>query len=430
MHDFRPFAPYVSVPAAAVPGSVGGLKPKRRCLALALALALMTCCAQLVAQTVTPAQPEAAVAAQAASTTAAASSPAAAGTASAPPAPPPVRRWATVPRVFGRLTAADLGIVINEDDPYSIEVGEYYARARRIPAARVLRVKLPLKATLTRAEFEAFSERVNEHFGPRTQALALAWRQPYAVECNSITGALAMGFDGQLCGHGAVRAPGSVPPTCGQSRRSTYFGSPSTQPLKDHQMRLSMLLASRDVASAKALIDRGVQSDGKLGRRGGVPVRVHFVTTSDAVRSQRQVLFPPAGMVARFGIDVALDQTDALRNAERVLIYMTGRTHVEGLDTIRFVPGALADHLTSFGGALDASQHGQMTAQAWLDAGATASYGTTSEPCSHLQKFPHPQALLMFYVQGATALEAYWKSVMWPQQGLFIGEPLAAPFSR
>jgi uncharacterized protein (TIGR03790 family) len=66
----------------------------------------------------------------------------------------------------------------------------------------------------------------------------------------------------------------------------------------------------------------------------------------------------------------------------------------------------------------------------WIGAGATASYGTTSEPCAHWQKFPHPQALLLFYVNGATAIETYWKSVVWPQQGLFVGEPLAAPFSR
>jgi hypothetical protein len=35
--------------------------------------------------------------------------------------------------------------------------------------------------------------------------------------------------------------------------------------------------------------------------------------------------------------------------------------------------------------------------------GATASYGTVSEPCSHPQKFPHPQVLLLHYAQGATA---------------------------
>ena len=32
------------------------------------------------------------------------------------------------------------------------------------------------------------------------------------------------------------------------------------------------------------------------------------------------------------------------------------------------------------------------------------------------------------YMRGETLIEAYWKSVAWPGQGLFIGEPLAAPF--
>ena len=114
---------------------------------------------------------------------------------------------------------------------------------------------------------------------------------------------------------------------------------------------------------------------------------------------------------------------------DRVLLYMTGLTKVDKLDRIGWVPGAMGDHLTSYGGALD-GKHGQMTATAWIASGATASYGTVSEPCSHPQKFPHPQVLLLQYVQGSTLIEAYWKSVAWPQQGVFIGEPLAAPFAR
>ena len=66
----------------------------------------------------------------------------------------------------------------------------------------------------------------------------------------------------------------------------------------------------------------------------------------------------------------------------------------------------------------------------WLEAGATASYGTVSEPCNHQQKFPHPSLLLAHYAAGATAVEAYWRSVAWPAQGVFVGEPLAAPFGR
>lgn len=336
---------------------------------------------------------------------------------------PMVRRWMSpFPRVIGRLGPKDLGLIINEDDPYSVQVGAYYAEARQIPAAQILRVRLPVKAGLTPAEFGAFSKKVDAFYGKRVQGLALAWKLPYAVECNSITGALAMGYDGHLCSQ-ACQKPGH------KSRSSTYFGSTSVKPYRDHNMRLGMLLAAKDVEGAKALIDRGVRSDGSLGLKGAPPVDVHFVTTSDSVRSVRQLFFPPPGPQPQVGINVLLDQTDALRHVDRVLLYMTGKDRVEGLDTVNFVPGALADHLTSFGGMLD-DAHGQMSVLSWIDAGATASYGTTSEPCAHPQKFPLPQPLLLFYLQGATALEAYWKSVMWPQQGLFVGEPLAAPFAR
>lgn len=331
----------------------------------------------------------------------------------------PRRYWDSgIARAVGRLTARDIGVVINMADPYSQQVGDYYIRARRLSPAQVLRVSLPVNATLSVAEFEALSAQIQTYFGPQIQALALAWVRPYAVECNSITGALALGFDAQLCQN-----------SCSPSRLSPYFNAPTTQPYSDLHVRPSMLLAARDVASAKALIDRGVASDGSLGLRGGLPVHAHFVITSDSVRSIRQVLFPPPTQFRDVGVDVEVDQTDALQGSERVLLYMTGAVRVPHIKTVHFVPGALADHLTSFGGSLD-YPNGQMTVLSWIDAGATASYGTVSEPCAHWQKFPHPQLLLLNYLQGSTALEAYWRSVAWPQQGLFVGEPLAAPFSH
>jgi uncharacterized protein (TIGR03790 family) len=121
-------------------------------------------------------------------------------------------------------------------------------------------------------------------------------------------------------------------------------------------------------------------------------------------------------------------QGDVLEGAHDIVIYETGMAQVDKLDTLGFVPGALADHLTSLGGDLLGGE--QMSSLRWLEAGATASYGTVSEPCNHWQKFPNPMILLKHYVQGNSAIEAYWKSVAWPTQGLFIGEPLAAPYAK
>ncbi len=337
--------------------------------------------------------------------------------ASAPPARAPA--WIAVPRVAGRLTTQDIGLVINTADPYSVEVGEFYIRARRLAPEQVLRLELPLRPALTADEFRAFDRRLLAHFGPGVQALALAWAQPYAVACNSLTAALALGFDDELC------AKSCNPPL----RHSPYFNSTSTRPYTDLGLRLSMLLAADDVAGAKAMIQRGVAADGTLGLRGAPPVNAYYVITPDRARSSRAPLFPPPGRINRIGVDVHVVTASALVDVDRVLLYMTGAVKVDKLDRIGWVPGAMGDHLTSTGGALD-GHSGQMTAKAWIASGATASYGTVSEPCSYPQKFPHPQVLLLQYAQGSTLIEAYWKSVAWPQQGVFIGEPLAAPFAR
>jgi len=66
----------------------------------------------------------------------------------------------------------------------------------------------------------------------------------------------------------------------------------------------------------------------------------------------------------------------------------------------------------------------------WLEAGATASYGTGVEPCNYPEKFPNSVALLPHYYRGETIIEAYWKSVAWPGEGVFVGEPLARPWGH
>src|SRR5207245_7957708 len=70
----------------------------------------------------------------------------------------------------------------------------------------------------------------------------------------------------------------------------------------------------------------------------------------------------------------------------------------------------------------------QMSALRWLEAGATASYGTVTEPCAYADKFPSASVLVKNYFLGNTSLEAYTKSVRQPSQGVFVRDPLARPF--
>ncbi|MES2949376.1 MAG: TIGR03790 family protein [Pseudomonadota bacterium] len=317
-----------------------------------------------------------------------------------------------------RLMAKDLGLVINMADPYSVAVGEYYAERRGITPDHVLRLSLPVKANLNASEFEVLAAEVRAHMGPQVQALALAWVEPYAVECNSITSALTLGFQASVCQH-----------TCAPSPPSRLFNNPSRRPMADLGLRPSMLLASGSIESAKALIDRGIASDQQLGKRGVPAASAVFVNTPDKARNVRAVAYPPRRQFPSMGLQIERREAADAKPPSRVFLYQTGLLRVAAPEAIGWLPGALADHLTSFGGVLRGGGD-QMSAVEWLDAGATASYGTVSEPCNHVQKFPHPQVLLARYAQGATALEAYWSSVAWPAQGVFIGEPLAAPFAR
>lgn len=322
---------------------------------------------------------------------------------------------APLPTVRDRLRASELGLVINTSDPYSVEVGEYYAGKRRLRPAQVLRVALPARDALTAEEFHALRERIERHFGDNVQALALAWTRPYAVGCSSITGALALGLDEALCRN-----------TCGVSRFSGYFNAATLRPLADVGFRPSMLLAAPSVEQAKALVDRGVAADGALARPGRAPAQALLLTTTDAARNVRAQLYPSP---ARMGnVELRVAPLAALGDSGPLVVVQVGSARVPLDPPPAWASGGIGDHLTSNGGSLGGG-HEQTTVLDWIASGAVASHGTVSEPCNHLQKFPHPQVLLGHYLQGATAIEAYWKSVAWPQQSLFVGEPLAAPFA-
>jgi hypothetical protein len=93
-----------------------------------------------------------------------------------------------------------------------------------------------------------------------------------------------------------------------------------------------------------------------------------------------------------------------------------------------FVPGAMADSLTSFGGMIYETS-GQISLLAFLNAGATASFGTVLEPCAYLEKFPNSRNYF-YQARGFSIAECYYMSVTNPYQGLIVGEPLSAPFAQ
>jgi uncharacterized protein (TIGR03790 family) len=309
------------------------------------------------------------------------------------------------------LHPAQLAVIINDADPLSVQVGEYYRVARQIPPQNMIHVHIPnAPHNLSRAAFAKLKQEIDAQLTPAMQALLMVWTAPYGVECNSITSAMTLGFDAQQC----VK-------TCAPGKPSPYFNALTRQPFSEFGIRPSMLLPTESFEQAKALIDRGVQSSFRV-----YPSTAYYLITADAARNSRAAYFPRSGAIPQKKLVIKTLRQDSLIDAADVMIYQTGAVSVPHLETLRFQAGALADHLTSAGG--DLLGKSQMSSLRWLDAGATASYGSVSEPCNYWQKFPNSSVLLKHYLMGETAIEAYWKSVAWPAQGVFIGEPLAAPY--
>jgi uncharacterized protein (TIGR03790 family) len=311
-----------------------------------------------------------------------------------------------------RLHADELALIVNDDDSLSVQIADDYRRARDIPERNILHVRFtPGRSSMTEQEFGRIRQVLERDTPPDIQAYAITWAAPYRVACMSITSAIGLGFDRGWCSSHR----------CAPTRRSPYFASATVAPWEDHGIRPTMAIAAESFEQARALIDRGVQSD-ETWPSG----TAYLVSTSDKARNVRAPTFATVARRMQDRVHTEIVEADALQQADDVLFYFTGKARVPYLDTLGFLPGAVADHLTSAGGRLTDSR--QMSALRWLEAGATGSYGTVVEPCNVRGKFPDPGVLMESYTSGRTLLEAYWQSVQQPGEGIFIGEPLAAPW--
>jgi uncharacterized protein (TIGR03790 family) len=309
------------------------------------------------------------------------------------------------------LDPARLGILYNLDDAASRQVAFYYAAQRRVPVENLVGLHLPSTAVMTPAAFAAVRMRSLDQLPAAVQSLALVWSKPYAVDCMSITSAFAAGYRSEFCQAGCARTP-----------NNPLFNADGWLPADTVGWWPAMLLPSADPALARSLIQRGMAADGSKP-----PGTLFLAHSTDAVRNVRAAQYEGAAAALAGRLQVVQLRPPIAREIPDAVGYFTGAVHVAELPLIHFRPGALADHLTSSGGVLEGGS--QMSALSWIGQGATASYGSVSEPCNLLEKFPDVKVLFEHYRRGETALEAYWKSVAMPGQGLFIGEPLARPYA-
>ena len=333
----------------------------------------------------------------------------------------------TLPRTS--IQPRELAIVVNDQDPQSLAVAKYYQAKRGIPDKNVVKLSFPTTAAeLSPAQFAPLKSKLDAALDNKIQALALTWLKPYRVSCMGITSAFALGWDQKYCTKAAK------PFKCRVTATVPYYKHSTTRPYTDLGIRPAMMLAGVSEAEVKQVIDRGLAADSTFPGGTGYMIR----TTDSARSNARYQAFQTtvkqlshAGGLKLHYIDNAKGPKadNVIEGKKGVLFYFTGLTTVPKIATNTYLPGAVADHLTSFGGRLTAKgAPGQMSVLRWLEAGATASYGTAHEPCSFATKFPDTRLLLPYYFMGNTVVEAYWKSVQMPGEGVFVGDPLARPW--
>lgn len=187
---------------------------------------------------------------------------------------------------------------------------------------------------------------------------------------------------------------------------------------------LTTMLTADSLAQAKRLVDQGVASDSTF------PVQpVILAKSSDSARNVRYPAFDNAifNTLLRGNYAMARTNADSPGGQTGLLGYETGLASFS-VSPNTFVPGAMADSLTSFGGIIF-GPNSQTSLLAFINAGAAGSYGTVTEPSPSPQKFPNPQNYF-YQARGFSLAECYYQSLYAPYEGLIVGEPLAAPFAQ
>jgi uncharacterized protein (TIGR03790 family) len=314
-------------------------------------------------------------------------------------------------------------VVVNTNSPESLEVANYYRIKRSIPERNFLHLPLATDYQIRSDEWErtvlqplqAYLDA--EGLRPHIRFVVYTIGTPYRV--NVVRPESTRDFPSSIT---TVTSAGA--PSITHMGPHPYYRAAEAFRGRPHQPFLSMMLTGWEVADVKRCIDQGVASDGT--RPGGTVYL--FDGVGPRARVHEAYGRPEAiSLLQQLGIKHEVREKHSLTTEQDVIGYWTGYTRVN-VKGVGFLPGALADHMTSYGGILH-KKKGQMKILDFIAAGATASYGCVEEPTNTPTR--HSKAWLFDrYGRGLSAIESYHSALESLRMGVFVGEPLAAPWAR
>jgi uncharacterized protein (TIGR03790 family) len=353
-----------------------------------------------------------------------------------------IRGWAAAALALltwgGAAARAALGpmdtlVVVNQNDRASRALGDYYMEKHGIPASHRCAVAVPAKAQElspdaferdVRVPIEAYLDQSG--LKGQIHAVVFCWAGPTRVGYNSLTSAFYYGFKPRNSGGGQCQVADDSRNRYFMAERP-YRATAGWSPLRSP---LAFVLTARTPEDARAAVDRAVRSTGTRPAKGAFVL----ASSADNARNVRSRFHAAVG--ERFARAGMADRIETRAGAPAMTEHppmgvSLGQPSLPASwksNGFHMAEGSIGEHLTSCGGQLPEPCFHQSCVWDWLAAGASASYGTVSEPCNFTSKFPHP-FYAYYYARGWSAGEALWMSVENPYQGLFAGDPLAAPFA-
>lgn len=326
-------------------------------------------------------------------------------------------------------------VVVNQNSTKSVQLGNDYCELRGVPPQNVLRLTNWTGGSIVWSPGDFRTNLLSplldlvatQGVARQAQFVLLSMDIPYRIQDgsgeNSTTSALFYGFKTNTVFPGG---PDSCSLPDQSSNSYAYSELPFVQSYPNTATTnsfLAMMLTDTNLAAAENTLRRGVLADSSFPTQA-----VYLAKTSDQARNVRFLEFDNSIFDNQVAGNHSVSRLDTDSTAFTNLAgLMTGLANYS-LGTNMFVPGGVGDTLTSFAGQIF-DNSGQTPLLAFLEAGAAGSYGTVVEPCNYPQKFPDP--IDYFYqFRGFALAEAYYQSVLNPFEGLFVGEPLSAPFAH
>lgn len=337
----------------------------------------------------------------------------------------------------------ELLVLANENSVESVALARRYMEWRRIPDCNLVLVDLPAKAVTGLAiglgDFRKHildpTQKTVVKRGLDRQILAWVYSADFPTRISSTEGVSLTGatfLRGQLPeAEDILKAKYESPLFAGPERTKGTRSASQTferaaRMLGDDMPLPSMMLGftgerGNTIDEVRAAIWRGVESDATAPTG-----TVYLVKTGDVRSRARDWQYGGAQKeLAREGVDAVV--TDVFPSGRKdVMGLMTGSAGVRPETIGGFLPGAMAEHLTSYAGAFDKA--GQSKMSLWIKAGATLTAGTVVEPRALYEKFPTAR-FHFYYAKGCTAIESFFLSLKSPLQILMLGDPLASPWA-